>query len=224
MILFINNKRIKFIHQSKSLKNSSYSNFLNLSDNIIGEKLVGKILVYKSDIESIISFLKLLETPNFEHIQAVHFIVDDVEKAENRLKKEYKIIKAAGGIVLKNMDLLMIYRLGNWDFPKGKLEADEKSNVAATREVFEECGVKAEISSKICSTWHTYTDKDKKILKKTTWYLMDCWDDTELKPQIEEGIEKIEWVSLEDAQIKLKNSFLSLKYVLKKYRKGIKYD
>lgn len=219
MKLFINNKRIKFIHESKSLNNSNYSNFINIKENVGREPLAGKVLVYKSDCDTIKSFLKLLETPIFAHVHTIHFLVDDIHKVEKSIKKEYKIIKAAGGVVVKNNEILMIFRLGNWDLPKGKLESDEKNDFAALREVYEECGVVALIKHKLCATWHTYTDKDKKILKKTTWFVMENYDDTNMQPQAEEGIEKIEWTSLVDANIKLKNSFLSLKYVLKKYEK-----
>lgn len=222
MKLFINNKRVKFIHESKSLKKSNFSNFISIKNGLGSEPLSGKILIYKSDNDSILSFLKLLETNLFANVTSINFLVEDVDKIENLIKKDYKIIKAAGGVVVKNDKLLMIYRLGNWDFPKGKLENDEKNDIAATREVYEECGVITKIKSKLCTTWHTYTDKDKKILKKTTWFLMDSWDDTAIKPQAEEGIEKLDWFSVEEANFNLKNSFLSLKYVFKKYKKSIK--
>ncbi len=221
MKLFINNKRVKFLHESKSLNNSNYSNFINIKENVGREPLMGKVLVYKSDNESIKSFLKLLETPIFSNVHTIHFLVEDVSKIVKCIKKEYKIIKAAGGVVVKNNQILMIYRLGNWDLPKGKLENEENEDFAALREVYEECGIVALIQTKLCTTWHTYTDKDKKILKKTTWYIMQNYDDTQMKPQTEEGIEKIEWTDVADIDSKLKNSYLSLKYVLKKYKKTI---
>ena len=52
------------------------------------------------------------------------------------------LIEAAGGLVKnENGDYLFIYRNDKWDLPKGKIEKDEKTKVAAVREVEEECGI-----------------------------------------------------------------------------------
>ena len=53
----------------------------------------------------------------------------------------YKMIFASGGVVFNNEKLLMIYRNGLWDLPKGKIESNESESECAVREVKEECGV-----------------------------------------------------------------------------------
>ena len=54
----------------------------------------------------------------------------------------YKVIEAAGGLVFNQKnEILMIFRNGKWDLPKGKLEAGESVESCAVREVEEECGV-----------------------------------------------------------------------------------
>lgn len=219
MKLFINNKRIKFIHETKSLKKSVFDSFLYANHIDANQKYVGKILIYKCLDVQIIAFLKLLETPAFENVNTVSFITENIDQTEKAIKSDFKIIKAAGGLVLKDDKILMINRLNTWDLPKGKLENDEITAVAALREVEEECGVVAENISKICSTWHSYTHKDKRILKKTTWYLMSCLDDSNLKPQTEEGITEIKWMDIDEATLALSTSYKSIKYVLKKYKK-----
>ena len=52
------------------------------------------------------------------------------------------LIEAAGGLVY-NLDnqLLMIFRNGKWDLPKGKLNPGEIIRQCAIREVKEECGI-----------------------------------------------------------------------------------
>lgn len=219
MKLFINNKRIKFIHESKSLKKSEFDSFLYANHIDANQKYVGKILIYKCLDAQILAFLKLLETPAFEKVNSVSFITEDIEQTEKAIKTDFKIIKAAGGLVLKEDKILMINRLNTWDLPKGKLENDENNAIAAVREVEEECGVLAENRAKLCSTWHSYTHKDKRILKKTTWFLMSCLDDSNMNPQTEEGITEIKWMSVDEATLALATSYKSIKYVLKKYKK-----
>ena len=50
----------------------------------------------------------------------------------------YKIIEAAGGLVFNDKNkILMIFRNGKWDLPKGKLEIGEQIQDGAIREVKE---------------------------------------------------------------------------------------
>ncbi len=37
--------------------------------------------------------------------------------------------------------------------------------------------------------------KKQQILKKTTWFRMKCLDDSAMAPQLEEDIERLEWMS-----------------------------
>ena len=42
-------------------------------------------------------------------------------------------------------------------------------------------------------TYHVYTLGEKRILKDTHWYLMKSNYSFALTPQLEEGIERVEW-------------------------------
>jgi hypothetical protein len=86
--------------------------------------------------------------------------------------------------------------------------------------VEEECNVKVKLGPHICNTWHTYTQNRKSILKKTYWYAMDCVNDAGMKPQEEEGIEEILWLSEADAKTALINSYPSMRYLFKQYLKN----
>ncbi|MDC0204701.1 NUDIX domain-containing protein [Flavobacteriales bacterium] len=128
----------------------------------------------------------------------------------------YKLIKAAGGVVY-NIDnqLLMIFRNGKWDLPKGKLETDEDIKICAIREVEEECGVtELQIIKKLIDTYHTYELKGKHILKRTFWFKMKTNFNGILKPQTEEEITEVCWVHEEDVAEKLNNSFEIIKQLL----------
>ena len=61
-------------------------------------------------------------------------------------------------------------------------------------------------------------NKNKKfILKKTTWFNMKCIDDSKMKPQKKEKIEKVEWMKDSSVQDILLNSYKTLNHVMKKY-------
>jgi hypothetical protein len=46
---------------------------------------------------------------------------------------------------------------------------------------------------------------------------MSLTDDSKMKPQFEENIEKLEWMGKEKVKVALINSYSSIRYVLKKY-------
>jgi len=128
----------------------------------------------------------------------------------------YKLIKAAGGVAYNNQNqILMIFRNGKWDLPKGKLEIDEDIKTCAIREVEEECGIIGlQITQKLIDTYHTYELKGEKILKRTFWFKMKTNFNGSLKPQTEEGITEVCWVNKEDISKRLNNSFENIKQLL----------
>lgn len=123
------------------------------------------------------------------------------------------LIEAAGGFV-QNPEghLLMIYRNGKWDLPKGKLENDEDIKECAKREVEEECGVNnLKIVSELQSTYHTYDLNKESILKRTYWFKMTTDYSDKLVPQIKEGITEVKWVDKKDIVKKLAFTYSNIK-------------
>ena len=129
----------------------------------------------------------------------------------------YILVQAAGGLVFNDRNqVLMIFRNGKWDLPKGKLEIGESVKECAIREVEEECGIYGlDIKEKLLETYHTYNLRGDEILKRTYWYKMKTDSDGELVPQIKEGITKVSWVSKDEISEKLKNSYGNISDVLK---------
>jgi 8-oxo-dGTP pyrophosphatase MutT (NUDIX family) len=132
------------------------------------------------------------------------------------IKKQLRNVTAAGGLVRNDLkQLLMIYRRGRWDLPKGKLETDEPVEDAAIREVIEETGLlNLTITGKARETWHIYKEYNELILKDTHWYHMQTSDNHEVVPQVEEGIIQVEWVSKKEIPLKMTNTFASVKDLL----------
>jgi 8-oxo-dGTP pyrophosphatase MutT (NUDIX family) len=125
-----------------------------------------------------------------------------------------KKIIAAGGLVLNDKhELLMIFRRGKWDLPKGKLDAGETIEACALREVKEETGLQQiEIRNFAGVTFHEYFDThiNEDVVKETHWYNMHAANDQPLIPQTEEQIEIIEWVTEENIAEKLSNSYKNI--------------
>lgn len=148
---------------------------------------------------------------------------DDENRLFELFKSQFKVIYAAGGIVIKNIShddklVLFIKRLGYWDFPKGKIEKGEEPAQAAIREVKEETSIdKLEITKQLPSTWHIYEYKDEWVLKKTFWYEMVSSSNKNLNPQTEEDIEIAEWRNYHEAEELLNQSYRSLKEGFKEY-------
>ena len=123
------------------------------------------------------------------------------------------MIEAAGGIVYNDRDeLLMIFRNGKWDLPKGKLEKGETIRECAVREVEEECGVSGlKIIKEVQNTYHTYFDNEESILKKTYWFLMKTDYSGNLKPQKNEGITKVSWNDSIEKLTRIKNTYANIR-------------
>ncbi len=151
------------------------------------------------------------------NIKNIVFISDNVSSLFISFKKHFKNITAAGGLVLNEKNqILMIFRRSKWDLPKGKIEKDETIEQAAVREVEEETGIKVDLLKDLLkTTFHIYLHKNKYYLKENHWYKMNSHSRYPLVPQTEEDIEKIEWVDSENIEIYLKNSFSSIKDVIK---------
>lgn len=134
----------------------------------------------------------------------------------------FKFVEAAGGIVQHENEFLFIQRNGFWDIPKGKMEKNESPEMSAIREIQEECGLTGdlEIQKKLIDTYHTYKFKNKSVLKKTHWYLLDYMGDLATRPQLEEGISEVVWGSKDEFSMIKLNTYSSIIDVLHEFEKS----
>ena len=128
------------------------------------------------------------------------------------------IIQAGGGVIKNERgQLLLIFRRKKWDLPKGKLDEGETMEECAIREVKEETGlIHVEIIRKITITHHTYYQDENEILKETHWFQMvaPSKGNETLTPQLEEDIEKVEWVETSSLPTYLENSYETIRKVI----------
>lgn len=142
-----------------------------------------------------------------------HTSLDELKKA---FFKKFTFIQAAGGLVQnEKKEILIIFRRGKWDLPKGKLDNGEILEDCAVREVEEETGLKnVQLISPLSITYHAYHEGARFILKESHWYQMKVNGVQKLVPQTAEDIHEIKWVTADNLKTYLKNSFPSVKDVL----------
>jgi len=147
----------------------------------------------------------------------------DIKKIRKKVFAYFKVLDAGGGVVRNGAgQILLIYRRGSWDLPKGKAEKGETIEETALREVIEETGITGlDLGEPIrydgnvneC-TYHTYKEKDKLIIKASYWYHMNTEYTGSLKPQAEEDIEEAVWVNESDLGPYYENMYPSIMDVL----------
>lgn len=136
----------------------------------------------------------------------------DIQEVREEVFGMFRIMEAAGGLVFNpNGKTLMIFRRAKWDLPKGKLDPGETPKKAALREVNEETGIKRlKLERHLIDTYHTYTHKKQRILKRTYWYEMSIPDIQTATPQEEEDISLAKWVGPTKLPEKLTNTYPSI--------------
>jgi 8-oxo-dGTP pyrophosphatase MutT (NUDIX family) len=151
-----------------------------------------------------------------QEIHAGVFYHPSLDELKKEFFKKFTLIQAAGGLVMnEKKEILIIFRRGKWDLPKGKLDKGETLEDGAVREVEEETGlVKVKLVSPLTITYHTYHEGTRFILKESHWYNMKVSGEQKLIPQTAEGIHKIKWVNPGQLSPYMKNSFPSVTDVL----------
>lgn len=129
------------------------------------------------------------------------------------LKEKLIVNKAGGGKVYNDKgEILFIFRNGKWDLPKGGIEKNETIEETAMREVEEETGCKnLSVVKKLEKTYHIFKRNGEYRLKITHWFEMITDYKGELTGQLNEGIDKVEWVNADDVDHKLENSYENIK-------------
>lgn len=222
MIIFINDIPVKILKPGEKPDPGRFNHSIDAEKEAITQaKLLHHVWVDHVEEQHFDTLLGFLNSKVPTSLLTLIISVKDYQSIKTYLRNKFKVVKAAGGLVRKKEKFLMIYRLKKWDLPKGKKEKNEKYKQTAVREVEEECNITVKLSAKVCTTWHTYTMNKNAMLKKTRWYVMDCVDDSRMKPAVEEDIEEVRWMNPKDVYHALEHSYKSISYVFEQFYEKI---
>jgi 8-oxo-dGTP pyrophosphatase MutT (NUDIX family) len=173
-------------------------------------------LFYKfRDIDELAELLDFYR--NLKKIENLFVFHTDIEELQKAFRSCFHNVEAAGGVVRNSKgQVLVMFRRGKWDLPKGKLDAGESHERAALREISEECGIKElTLGSRMITTYHSYILDNQKILKRTLWFEIHYTGLAEPVPQQKEEISEIRWFDPESLDLIISNTYNAVLDVLK---------
>ena len=190
-------------------------------DEIIEEQSSHEDAIFLKDLsaQSISTCWELLDKPGDYPCFILHH---DIEKLLEKVVGSAVTIEAGGGVVFNEADeVLLIFRRGKWDLPKGKLDPGESVIDCALREVMEETGLKnLTLLEKIGSSSYCYKENEQLVLKQVQWFKMKTSDSHSLTPQIEEDITELKWVGLQELDPYLENTYNTIRDILLLAQRG----
>jgi 8-oxo-dGTP diphosphatase len=116
-------------------------------------------------------------------------------------------IRAAGGLVWRRsggrVELLVVHRprYGDWSFPKGKRDGDERDRDTALREVREETGLRCRLGPELGSgqRYEVVDRKGRSRRKRVRWWAMTVDGDGEASGAGSDGeVDRTRWSAIED--------------------------
>jgi 8-oxo-dGTP diphosphatase len=104
------------------------------------------------------------------------------------------LVRAAGGIVVRDGRVLLVHRpkYDDWSFPKGKLEGGETWEQGALREVEEETGLRCTIGAEAGRTHYAVLQGPKEV----RYFHMTC----DGVPGPRNEVDEVRWVPLDEAR------------------------
>jgi 8-oxo-dGTP diphosphatase len=104
-------------------------------------------------------------------------------------------VEAAGGVVVRDGDILLVHRprYDDWTLPKGKLDPGESFEEAALREVEEETGLRCRLVRELPSADYEVGGRPKVV----RYWLMEAEAETPFVPNDE--TDEVRWLAPDEA-------------------------
>ena len=105
-------------------------------------------------------------------------------------------IRAAGGLVLRDGEVLIVHRprYEDWSLPKGKLDPGESWEQAALREVEEEAAVRCRLVRELPPIQYVNQGRPKRV----RYWLMELVEDLGFTPNDE--VDEVRWLAPDEAR------------------------
>ncbi len=124
MNLFVNDIPVKILKPGEKPDPGDISHTIDAKTELITKAgLINHVWVKRASLPDLDVIFDLTNSRVPTHLLSLVVQVEDYESVKLYLKKKFKVVKAAGGLVRKKDKFLMIYRLKKWIFPKGKKKA-----------------------------------------------------------------------------------------------------
>jgi 8-oxo-dGTP diphosphatase len=109
------------------------------------------------------------------------------------------VIRAAGGVVARDGDVLLVHRpkYDDWTFPKGKAEEGESDEDCALREVEEETGLRCELGRELPSAF--YHDRNGRPKRARYWLMIPLSGSFEPSSEVD----RVDWLAPSEAAERL---------------------
>ncbi|MCF1192567.1 NUDIX domain-containing protein [Mangrovimonas sp. AS39] len=189
-----------------------YKVFVNDKPIVLTTK-VEKETDFKNYLLNSVNVNKVIRELNKTSLKEVRLIHKNKDKLLKKfLKKLPNVIAGGGKVYNESGEVLFIYRNDKWDLPKGKAEKKESIEETAIREVEEETGVLGlEIIKPLQITYHIFKRNGRNRIKVTHWFEMKTSYTGHLNPQENEGITKVSWLSEQEAEKAMENSYANIR-------------
>jgi 8-oxo-dGTP diphosphatase len=104
------------------------------------------------------------------------------------------VIRAAGGVIVRDGNVLLVHRIrqDDWSFPKGKLDPGETWEQAALREVEEETALVCTLGEEVGRTHYLVEDEPKEV----RYFRMT----SDGEPRAQNEINAVRWLSFDEGR------------------------
>ena len=156
----------------------------------------------------------------FQSCNTLTVLCDDCSAALATFATQFEAVEAAGGGVSNERgEVLMIFRRGRWDLPKGRIDSGEDALSAAVREIEEETGVAGlKFVAPLCNTLHAYNVYGKWELKRTYWFAFTA-ENQATQAQTEEDIDSVVWFDMATVKTNMSDSYPTIREIMDRFYK-----